>query len=101
MGSLVRFLLVILLFLALCQGMPRDKKDESKEKEDDKKEISGDGADKVDWQTKETKDEHSLEKCEKDEDCRHVSRMYGCVIEVKPYEYMNFTVNQKRRGRFA
>merc|ERR1711974_158263 len=23
----------------------------------------------VDWQTKETKDEHSLDKCEKDEDC--------------------------------
>ena len=63
----MRFLLVISLFLALCQGMPMDKK----EKEEDKKDISG-GAEKVDWQTKETKDEHSLVKCKKDEDCRHV-----------------------------
>ena len=82
MGSLVRFLLVISFILAFCQGMPRDKKDnskeESKEKEEDKEEISGDEAEKVDWQwqTKETKDEHSLDKCEKDEDCRHVSRMF-------------------------
>ena len=56
--------------------MPRDKKDnskeESKEKEEDREEISGDEAEKVDWQTKETKDEHSLGKCKKDEDCRHV-----------------------------
>ena len=79
MGSLVRFLLVISFILAFCQGMPRDKKDnskdESKEKEEDKEEISGDEAEKVDWQTKETKDEHSLDKCDKDEDCRHVSQM--------------------------
>ena len=75
MGSLVRFLLFISLFLALCQGMPGDKKDNSieelKEKEEDKNEISG-GGEKVGWQTKETKDEHSLVECKKDEDCRHV-----------------------------
>ena len=78
MGSLVRFLLFTSLFLALCRGMPSDKKDSSieelKEKEEDKNEISG-GGEKVGWQTKETKDEHSLDKCDKDQDCRHVSQI--------------------------
>ena len=67
MADLMRFLLVSFLFLALCQGMPKDKK----EKVEDKNETL-DGVEKVDWQTKETKDEHSLGKCKKDEDCRHV-----------------------------
>ena len=67
----MRFLLVISLFLALCQGMPMDKK----EKEDDKKDVSGGVENNVNWITKETKDEHSLDKCEKDEDCRYVSGM--------------------------
>ena len=64
----MRFLLVISLFLALCQGMPMDKK----EKEDDKKDVSGGVENKVNWITKETKVEHSLVECKKAEDCRHV-----------------------------
>ena len=64
----MRVLLVISLFLALCQGMPMDKK----EKENDKKDVSGGVENKVNWITKETKDEHSLVECKKDEDCRHV-----------------------------
>ena len=64
----MRFLLVISLFLALCQGMPMDKK----EKEEDKKEVSGGVENKVNWITKETKVEHSLVECKKDADCRHV-----------------------------